>query len=156
MTDVIEIIRGDICDTDCKIILHQVNCQNAMGSGVAKALYTRWPEVKQEYHRLAGTLEPRQLLGRIQPVLLREFGGQKIVINMFTQLNYGRECTVLYTNYKALAEALEKINKIYPGKTIAVPQGLACVRAGGDWLKVERMVIEKLKDMKVKFYMGGS
>lgn len=155
MSNVIEIIKGDICDTDCKLILHQVNCQNAMGSGVAKALYTRWPEVKSEYHKMAGILEPRMLLGRIQPILLKEFAGQKIVINMFTQLDYGRKKGVVYTNYDALGKALNKINITYAGETIAIPQGLACDRAGGDWLKVERMIIERLKDMKVKFYMKG-
>lgn len=153
MSDVFEIIRGDICDTDCRIICHQVNCQNAMGSGVAKDLYTRWPEVKTEYHKMAGILEPRDLLGRIQPVLLQEFAGRKLVINMYTQFYYGRKKGVVYTDYDALARALDKINVTYPGETVAFPQGFACDRAGGDWLKVERMIIERLNNMKVKFYM---
>ena len=31
----IEYIIGDITETDCEYIAHGVNCQNAMGSGVA-------------------------------------------------------------------------------------------------------------------------
>ena len=149
----IEIVKGDICETDCRIILHQVNCQNAMGSGVAKQLYTRWPEVKSEYHKMAGIFEPKMLLGKVQPVLVQEFAGQKIVINMFTQLNYGRKKGVLYTDYDALSTALDKISRAYPGESVAIPQGMACDRAGGDWLKVERMIADKLKNMKVKFYI---
>ena len=45
----IEYIKGDIRDTDCKVIAHGVNCQGVMGSGVAKALYEKWPEVKKSY-----------------------------------------------------------------------------------------------------------
>lgn len=156
MSDAIEIIKGDICDTDCKLILHQVNCQNAMGKGFSEDLYTRWPEVKSEYHKMAGILEPRVLLGRIQPVLLKEFAGQKIVINMFTQFDYGFKKGVVYTNYDVLEKTFDKINITYAGESVAVPQGFACGRrAGGDWLKVEPMIINRLKDMRVKFYMKG-
>jgi O-acetyl-ADP-ribose deacetylase (regulator of RNase III) len=35
------------------IIMHGVNCQRTMQSGIAKALYTKWPEVKEEYMRFA-------------------------------------------------------------------------------------------------------
>ena len=102
---------------------------------------------------MAGIFEPKMLLGKVQPVLVQEFAGQKIVINMFTQLNYGRKKGVLYTDYDALSTALDKISRAYPGESIAIPQGMACDRAGGDWLKVERMIADKLKNMKVKFYI---
>ena len=45
MKDITSITKG--------VIMHQVNCQNVMGSGVAKALYTKYPQVKSEFHKLA-------------------------------------------------------------------------------------------------------
>ena len=40
VSDVTKISRG--------VIMHQVNCQNLMGAGVAKALYTKYPQVKEK------------------------------------------------------------------------------------------------------------
>jgi O-acetyl-ADP-ribose deacetylase (regulator of RNase III) len=39
-------IQGDITETELDFIAHGVNCQNTMGSGVAKALFTKWIGVK--------------------------------------------------------------------------------------------------------------
>lgn len=46
----IKTVIGDVVEASEDIICHQVNCQNVMGAGVAKALYTRFPQVKQSYH----------------------------------------------------------------------------------------------------------
>lgn len=46
------IIKKDITTIDEGVILHQVNCQNAMGSGVAKALFSKWPQIKQNTIKL--------------------------------------------------------------------------------------------------------
>lgn len=35
------VVIGDITEATEDLILHQVNCQNIMGSGVAKVLYTK-------------------------------------------------------------------------------------------------------------------
>lgn len=39
-------IFGDITKISQGIIMHQVNCQNVMGAGVAKSLYQIYPRVK--------------------------------------------------------------------------------------------------------------
>ena len=44
----IKTVVGDLLDATEDIIVQQVNCRSVMGSGVAKAIYTRWPEVKTE------------------------------------------------------------------------------------------------------------
>ena len=46
-------IRKDISTITHGVIMHQVNCQNKMGAGVAKALYNTYPQVKTEYHQIA-------------------------------------------------------------------------------------------------------
>lgn len=71
----IKVVTGDIRNTDAKYICHQVNCQNAMGSGVAKALYQKWPNVKSEYHSFCDSYEPNELLGKMQIVPVDAYGG---------------------------------------------------------------------------------
>lgn len=41
----IEIIEHDLLMLDCDIICHQVNCQSVMGSGIAKQIKTKYPNV---------------------------------------------------------------------------------------------------------------
>lgn len=56
----IEIVRGDILLANTAEICHEVNCQILMGSGVAKAISTKWPEVKLEYHEFCSGKRPRR------------------------------------------------------------------------------------------------
>ena len=48
----IEIIEGNLFDTDAKFICHQVNCMGKMGSGVALQVRQRFPHVYEEYTSL--------------------------------------------------------------------------------------------------------
>ena len=45
------IIYDDITKSNADYICHQVNCQGVMGSGVAKAIRDKWPQVYEEYKR---------------------------------------------------------------------------------------------------------
>lgn len=47
------LIQKDITTVEKGVIMHQVNCQNVMGAGVAKAIYLKHPLVKQAFHDLA-------------------------------------------------------------------------------------------------------
>ena len=47
----IRYIAGDILNSNEDIIVQQVNCQNVMGSGLAKAIYTKWPVEQTGYHK---------------------------------------------------------------------------------------------------------
>ena len=42
-------IIGNLLDTNCQYICHQVNCQGKMNSGVAKIIRDKWPEVYTQY-----------------------------------------------------------------------------------------------------------
>lgn len=79
------------------LIAHGVNCADAMGSGVARALYMKWPTVKAMYHR-----EGSMLLGDAQFV---EVDDDLVVANCFTQESYGRDGEQ-YASPEALKEAL--------------------------------------------------
>lgn len=146
-----EIIHGDILDASADYICHQVNCRNAMGAGVAKALYTKWPEVKEEYHRFCKQIgDPQKLLGRVQ--MVRVAAADKTIVNIFGQLNYGREAGVTYTDYRALQSAFIKLNQLCVGKCVAFPYGFGCGLAGGDWIIVESLMLRYLCDCNVTIY----
>ncbi len=81
------------------VIIHGVNCQRKMGSGVAKALYARWPQIKEEYlsHSRAD-----MHLGKISSVQVSE---TLYVINCWTQDKYGFDGAA-YASADAIEEAL--------------------------------------------------
>lgn len=147
-----EVVRGDILCANTSYICHQVNCRNIMGAGVAKSIYTKYPEVKTEYHRFCSLAKsPYDLLGQAQIVPIEQAGIS--VINLFGQLNYGRKSGVIYTDYQAMKNALRKINRLCAGKSVAFPHGIGCGLAGGDWGTVEKIIIRNLLDCNVKVYL---
>lgn len=148
----IKTVYGNILDATEDIICHQVNCQGVMGTGIAKALYQRWPIVKGAYQRFcqAESLgEPQNLLGKVQMV---EVEPGKYVANIFGQLDYGRNPYKKYTDYVALTNAFNEIRNKYAGKSLAYPYGFGCGLANGDWAIVSQMIETYFKDMNVTIY----
>ena len=82
------------------LIAHGVNCKNVMGSGVARALYTRWPTVKRSYHE-----HQNQSLGQVQVVSVED---NLRVANCFTQYDYGKK-KAKYADPEAIYECLESL-----------------------------------------------
>ena len=125
----------NLLDSDAELIAHQVNCKGVMGSGVAKQIRDRWPEVYAMYKE-AVTKRGDSLLGRIQVcnVPIYTFDMQTYnIVNMFAQNGYGRERR--YTDYTALQSCLMKL-KEYALKyqmSVAIPFGIGCGNGGGDW-----------------------
>lgn len=146
---------GNILDSGADLICHQVNCQGAMNSGVAKAIRQKWPQVYTEYRNAARDLSSEEfcdedlswmhMLGHIQTVFLadKETMG---VINMFAQAGYGYDGR-RYTSYDAFWSCLGEIKKtIKPGLRIAFPARIGCVRGGANWNVIFTMIEEVLGD----------
>lgn len=135
-------IEGSILDTEIKNIAHGVNCQNAMGSGVAKVLFTKYPKIKREYHKLFTKVgNSKELLGTVQKITTKD----KIIFNCFTQDKFGYDGKV-YVSYSDVARCFQYLVDI--GITeIAIPR-IGCGLAGGDW-EVVRELINKITDNKI-------
>jgi O-acetyl-ADP-ribose deacetylase (regulator of RNase III) len=124
------------------LIAHGVNCQNAMGSGVARALYMQWHKVKNEYHKWGSmTLGDAQFV-EVEPGL--------VVANCFTQERYGRDLR-RYASLDAIRETLEDAAK-YALDQLAVNEvhmpRIGCGLGGLDWeLEVEPMLLELEKTL---------
>lgn len=109
------------------LVAHGVNCQNAMGSGVARALYMKWPEVKLHYHKKGS-----MILGDVQFV---EVEPGLVVANCFTQRNYGKDFK-RYANPRAIRESLEEA-ALYALNELAIREihipRIGCGLGGLDW-----------------------
>lgn len=148
-------IKCDIFESGADIICHQVNCQGVMGSGVAKQVKERYPELYEFYHITCELLEPSELLGR---VICIEVDDGLWIANLFAQENFGYDGKC-YTDYKALHQCLEEIADNNKDKIIAIPYLMACHRGGGDWNIVYKMIEEIFGnsdcDVLICEYNGG-
>ena len=141
-------IKGNLLDTNCQYICHQVNCQGKMNSGVAKAIRNKWPEVHTQY--LKKYIDDDELLGEIQHVPVSNF---QCVINMFAQQYYGYD-GYRYTSYDAFWSCVNRIAVTVPvGSSIAFPGRIGCVRGGANWDVIKNMIEVVLgKDYDVFIY----
>jgi len=144
--------KGNILETKITNIAHGVNCKNAMGSGVAKAIYTCFPDVKKQYHlAMEGMLkysfsESKYALGKIQKVIC----GEKNIFNCWTQDRYGYNNEKL-ANYWAIGVCFKSLSE-QDIKEIAIPK-IGCGLAGGDWGIVKQIINDAtLDDLDVHVY----
>ena len=122
----VRIIKGDLTQSSAKYICHQVNCQGVMGSGVAKQIRGKWPEVFDKY--------------------------KQAIINIFGQLKFGRDGQ-RYTNFEALCRGCREIaNNVSPGDTIAMPYKIGCGLGGGDWGRVMDMLTDVFSEHHLTLY----
>lgn len=154
----IEEIQDNLLETDCQVIAHGVNCQGVMGSGVARALYEKWPRVKEKYldffiNNNAG-IDGENFLGEMDIVLV-DRKTNKMVANCFTQQYFGNDGRK-YLDYDALKQCMQDLCwfcKNSEINEIAIPK-IGCGLAGGDW-NITKEILEDIfpKDFKVKVYI---
>ncbi len=147
---IVKEIKGNLLDTEIQHIAHGVNCQNVMGSGVARALYEKWSEVKSQYHLFMSSSKycfvTKYHLGAIQKVQCTD----KIVYNLFTQDFYSNR-KIRNANYAAIARCFKQLSE--EGiEEIAIPR-IGCGLAGGDWNIVKQIIDDAtLDDLDVYVY----
>lgn len=145
-------VKGNVLDNVIQgVIVHQVNCQGVMGSGIAKEIRERWPVVFQQYQlrwksERAADTQGASLLGQVQWVAV----GQDLwVVNLFGQQFYGRDGR-RYTSYDALDDGFKTIawmlrSKGFEPKDVHHPL-VGCGLGGGKWPVVEAIIQSHLGD----------
>lgn len=146
-------LKGDLLTAGLDVICHQVNCQGKMGSGIAKSIRERFPQVYHEYSMFCAITESAKLLSEIQPVIIDEYMGKRlIVVNMFSQYDFGYDGR-RYTSYDAFWTCLNRIKKNIPiGSTIGFPKYIGCCRGGANWEVIRKMIEEVFDDREVYIY----
>ena len=139
----IEYIEGNLLDSDCDYICHQVNCRGVMGAGIARQIRERWPLVYSSYkaHCERCRNGDDTLLGTLWGVAIdRDNRSSQWVINMFAQDDYGYYDS-RFTSYDAFAKCLEQMRDRLPiDKTIGFPKGIGCGFGGGDWNVISSLI----------------
>lgn len=164
MSKQIQVIEQNIVLTDKDIIVHQVNCLGKMGAGVAKALYTKYPEVKKDYIKFYKTEKKKvsktsDLLGLVQFVDVYD---GKIVANVFGQdkIRKSWKDTTVYTKEDKLIEGIQKVKELAEkqGFSVAIPYEIGCGMANGDWdsvrPKIEAVFEDSTVDVAFYYYKG--
>ena len=111
-----------------------------MGSGIAKQVKEKYPEVYAQYKNLCNTYSDNKskLLGDVQLINV----GDKNIANLFSQEHYGYDGKC-YTDYNALRKCLKTANRCLDwNEVVAIPYLMGCVRGGGDWNVVYKMIEE--------------
>lgn len=140
-------VKGNLLESNCDYICHQVNCQGTMASGIAKQIRAKWPEVYDQYKKVCSkfirlyTNPAEHMLGNVQYC---PCDSGLVVVNVFSQDNYGYDGD-RYTSYDAFANALNRLRMEIPHKnTIGFPKNIGCGLGGGNWNIVLAMIEEIL------------
>lgn len=122
-----------------------------MGSGMAKSISDKWPEVYQA--DIAGSLwaDPDKL-GTFTAC---QVPNGPLVYNLYTQFRYGRDKQ--HTEYEAVKKALHnmRIDLCAQGRLQTCKLGtyrLGCIRGGGDWSIVSKMIDDVFHDIDIHVY----
>ena len=124
--------NGDLLESGCCIIAHQVNLSGVMGGGLALQIARKYPHCEAKYKERAKN-----------PITLGEVfycnEGDTIIANCFTQ-------DIFYnTNYSAVEKAFMKLRakaEEIGGVTIGIPYGYGCGIANGNWSIVEEIILK--------------
>lgn len=150
----VNIIKGDLLAATEDVICHQVNCQGVMGSGVAKAIREKWPEVYKAYHAHV-LIHTSDILGSDilgTNLLVPIENHHRAIINMFAQDLYGYDGN-RYTSYDAFYSCLEDIKEnVSSHCSIAFPYKIGSDRGGASWDVIYAMICDVLGDRDVTIY----
>jgi len=140
-------VKGDLLSTDIKHIVHGCNNRGVMGSGVAKAIRSKYPSAftdYQDYFLDGKKPELGSLIFSFQD-------DDKVIINAITQQNYGRDPSTVYVSYWAVADAFRRIEIRGLGK-IALPM-IGAGLANGDWNVISAIISNTLVKTQATVYI---
>lgn len=132
----IQVIDGNIFEHTSQCIIHQANCHNRLGSGIAAQIRILYPEaVDVDNTTKYGDISK---LGTFTSAVGKD---GKIIYNLYGQYNYGNQKR--QTNYEAFYKGMESIHVDAMTKkleTASVPYNIGCGLANGSWNVIESMI----------------
>jgi O-acetyl-ADP-ribose deacetylase (regulator of RNase III) len=145
----IRYVQGDLLSSDMAIIAHGCNTQGVMGSGIARQIRDKWPNVYAAYRQL---YEQQGLaLGTIQAVPTPD---GRLVVNCMTQASFGRDGQQ-HVDYDAIASCIQALDQVAADR--GVPEiGLPKIGAGlggGDWRIIEGIIERNARHFRPVVYL---
>lgn len=136
----IKYVKGDLLEAPEKYILHGVNCQGVMGSGVAKLIRAKWPSAYAVYKNC------EHLKGLRLGSITQTYDNGKVIFNGVTQEFYGRKANHCYVCYDAVREVMRSLNYLRDIADeiplIAMP-AIGAGLGGGDWNIISEIIEEE-------------
>lgn len=126
------------------VIGHGCNCFATQGAGIAK-------QINKEFNTLSFNMEnswytPYERLGNMdfEHIAIDSLEKEHVTVaNLYTQYKPGKNL-----KYAALTNCLIKMNIVFAGKHIGLPQ-IGCGIGGGSWKLVKKIIKTTLVDCKV-------
>lgn len=153
----IEYRKGDLFNDYHPLIAHGCNSLGVMGSGFAKQVKAKFPDVYKQY--ALAFVDHKLHLGYTQIIPTTDSEGRDLYIaNCITQQGYG--LSIQHVDYNAVRECMKKLaehmawaTKIKPTfwTHIAMPT-IGAGLGGGDWTVIENIINEELSEYKVVVY----
>lgn len=154
--------KGNLLESNCDIICHQVNCQRVMGSGIAKQIRDKWPEVYEDYcseidlmYNNGFVKQSSDLLGMVSCIKLEN---GRYITNFFSQDKFLPR-GVCHTDYEAftkccnsLKEFITEYNLDKSKTIIGFPYKIGCGLAGGNWDVVSAIIEREFEGYEVEIY----
>lgn len=138
----IRYVKGDLLDSNMRVIAHGCNCRGVMGSGIAKQIRARYNNVYEVY-RLKHSVMGLDL-GSILPV--RTLDG-RTVVNCMTQMGYG-DSGIQHVDYDAIDKCMAAINnqvESWEVTEVGMPR-IGAGLGGGDWTMIESIIVRNAKN----------
>jgi O-acetyl-ADP-ribose deacetylase (regulator of RNase III) len=149
--DLIEYAKQGMFD----VITHGCNCICTMGAGIAPQMAKAFGCNKFEmelwgpvFEKLGNIDYQTLVLGEHTIWNLLDYKNNRnepelTVVNSYTQYTPGKNL-----DYEALTLCMRKINHVFKGKHIGLPQ-IGAGLAGGDWEIIKQIIQKELKDCKI-------
>lgn len=141
----IEIVKGDILQSDARFILQQCNNKGVMGAGLAKEIKKDLTE--DEFQKYVDLCKSENVLGKI--VILKSKNiFKRRYINFIAQDGFGHDKRKVYTKYDCFESALTRFLTILKytasltpdiNYEVAIPYKIGCGLANGDWNEILRL-----------------
>lgn len=104
---------GNMLDVKSGMLIHGVNCQGVMGSGIAKEVKDRFPDAFDQY--IFFCQQNPVVKTRLGLISAQYYYGpgisdtkiEKVIVNGITQENFGRSPGVRYVSYPAIASVFK-------------------------------------------------
>lgn len=154
--------KGNLLESNCDIICHQVNCKRAMGRGIAGQIRQKWPKAYEDYcynidymYENDFVKQSSDLLGMISWTELED---NKYVMNFFSQDEYypRDRCHTDYEAFtkccKALKNFITEYNLDKLKTIIGFPYKIGCGLAGGNWDIVSAIIEREFEGYEVEIY----
>jgi len=131
------------------VLVHQVNCQGVMGSGIAKQIKDKYPRHLKDYEACINHFGAYEMFGEY---FFTEIDSYHSVVGLFSQFDYGTDTR--HTNYAAFTKAICEMLESDPDEIdydIIIPKNIGCGLGGGDWNIIEQILHDVEKMYGVEF-----